>query len=682
MKKLVSILLAVFLLVACGTTDGMTPSEPSQSSGSLPALSVPAPGEADVMIGSKDFIVVSRAPESLYGDLVEDYDPETMVPMSLFELLGEDDYLFIPMDKAQRILDAAGDVVHQHNDNYFDLMFNFVLQFTFVQDNIAINSFQNYDVLFYPAQLDGGTEAYLNLLDSLLEAGVRVSRHDVTVERKENFPSTLETLNEASGFATTFRITDARGYLPWWDGGLFEAGPYINLEYYYDNNGRDYNELAFFDGRPYELGLYPCDDVFLPVIEFFEEQNILYGYSGAYTNEVVSDSETGALGAFSRQLTVYLTETPSDDYLADAQAIWAQCNTLAPYDYDSKFNVFDYDPNPLFFLSIYMYERTEKIELDNLQQQMNMRPYHEDDFELGHQFVDMNIKANVSEIPPCLVDGNLPDEIELPDWYYPLNTNITDGTWAYSYSIPLLSAPASNASEVAILPPSTAFYRLGYQPMGETAWEFVEVDGQFGWIRYSAAALDIAEEAPMDVVADKPVIYLYPEQETEISVRLNIPNGQLICTYPEYGTGWNVTAWPDGRIVNHADGLEYSYLFWEGVLNTEYDLSEGFVIKGEDTVAFLQHTLAYMGLTPKEYNEFIVYWLPQMQSNAYNLITFQNVPYTTAAQLEIYPQPDSILRVFMAFKPLDSYIELPQPTLQPFERTGFTVIEWGGTRLG
>ncbi|MCL2670869.1 MAG: hypothetical protein FWF10_02405, partial [Clostridiales bacterium] len=37
----------------------------------------------------------------------------------------------------------------------------------------------------------------------------------------------------------------------------------------------------------------------------------------------------------------------------------------------------------------------------------------------------------------------------------------------------------------------------------------------------------------------KPVIYLYPETPTEISVKLQY-NGTLDCTYPAYDNGWNV----------------------------------------------------------------------------------------------------------------------------------------------
>lgn len=179
---------------------------------------------------------------------------------------------------------------------------------------------------------------------------------------------------------------------------------------------------------------------------------------------------------------------------------------------------------------------------------------------------------------------------------------------------------------------------------------------------------------------DKPVIYLYPEEEMEVTIQLDY-EGKLTVTYPEYQDGWHVIAQPDGTLTDVATGKEYSYLFWEGESDVQYDLSEGFVVAGEDTAQFLQETLAAMGLTPREYNEFIVYWLPKMQDNPYNLITFQGEAYTDNAVLNISPAPDSVLRVFMVFKPLQEKIDIPQPEIAGFVREGFTVVEWGGTEL-
>ena len=179
--------------------------------------------------------------------------------------------------------------------------------------------------------------------------------------------------------------------------------------------------------------------------------------------------------------------------------------------------------------------------------------------------------------------------------------------------------------------------------------------------------------------AEKPVIYLYPEQVTKVKVQLDY-DGTLICTYPEYDDGWSVMGQPDG-ILCDASGKTYSYLFWEGNGDATYDFSKGFVVKGSETAEFLEEKLSEIGLNAKEANEFIVYWLPRMQENKYNLITFQTEAYTDVAKLHITPEPDSILRVFMAYKELEEPIEIEEPAIAPFERKGFTVIEWGGAEV-
>lgn len=181
-------------------------------------------------------------------------------------------------------------------------------------------------------------------------------------------------------------------------------------------------------------------------------------------------------------------------------------------------------------------------------------------------------------------------------------------------------------------------------------------------------------------LGSKPVIYLYPTEEQVINVNLEF-DGDLICTYPEYNDGWEVVAKPNGILTNLSDSKEYSYLFWEGVYDNNWDIKEGFVVEGEKTAEFLQEKLKDMGLLPKEYNEFIVYWLPHMKDNKYNLIHFAKQKYEELAKLEITPKPDSILRLFMVYKPLDKYIEIKEQEISQFKRTGFTVIEWGGTEL-
>ena len=177
----------------------------------------------------------------------------------------------------------------------------------------------------------------------------------------------------------------------------------------------------------------------------------------------------------------------------------------------------------------------------------------------------------------------------------------------------------------------------------------------------------------------KPVDYLYPETEMEVTVKLDY-DGELTCTYPAYNGGWTVTARPDGTLTD-GRGQTYSYLYWEGVDHTAYDFSQGFCVSGADTAAFLEDALEQLGLTRREANEFIVYWLPRMEQNPYNLIAFQSDAYTDHARLTVTPEPDSMLRVFMAWKSLEHPIDIPAQDLPAFNRTGFAVVEWGGAEV-
>ena len=110
---------------------------------------------------------------------------------------------------------------------------------------------------------------------------------------------------------------------------------------------------------------------------------------------------------------------------------------------------------------------------------------------------------------------------------------------------------------------------------------------------------------------------------------------------------------------------------------------EGFVVKGSDTAAFLEQKLAKLGLTEREAEEFIIYWLPQLQNNPYNYIYFalaeetaQNMP------LDISPRPDTVIRFTMAYYPLQKPLQTKEQKLpETPERKGFTLVEWGGTLL-
>lgn len=182
-------------------------------------------------------------------------------------------------------------------------------------------------------------------------------------------------------------------------------------------------------------------------------------------------------------------------------------------------------------------------------------------------------------------------------------------------------------------------------------------------------------------IAAEPVIYLYPKQTENVSVKLSYPAG-LIKSEPAYGGGWNVRANPDGSLVNLSDSRSYPYLFWEGnPPQISFDMTKGFVVPGGQTRTFFKRQLALMGLNQTEIDTFLGYWAPKMESNKYNLVHFTGSDYTDYAKLTITPKPDSLLRVFMAYQRLEAKVKVSPQSFPVFHRNGFTAVEWGGTEL-
>ena len=185
-----------------------------------------------------------------------------------------------------------------------------------------------------------------------------------------------------------------------------------------------------------------------------------------------------------------------------------------------------------------------------------------------------------------------------------------------------------------------------------------------------------------DMMVYKPVIYIYPEKETDLTVEL-VNKDSVTCTYPKYDEGWTVTAQPDGTLKDKKTGRELYSLYYENESNVVFtQKSDGFVVPGEDSAAFLEEKLAVLGLTEKEAEEFIIYWLPILESNRYNYIRFADADEIEKKMpLKISERPDTVIRVLMTFKGLDEPVQVKEQKLTPAERSGVTVVEGGGTRM-
>ena len=186
----------------------------------------------------------------------------------------------------------------------------------------------------------------------------------------------------------------------------------------------------------------------------------------------------------------------------------------------------------------------------------------------------------------------------------------------------------------------------------------------------------------IEIIVDKPIIYLYPEIEQKVTVLVD-PVGEFSFTYPEYKEGWNITVQPDGTIEH--EGRTYNYLFWESkqTINAS-DIAPhgGFIVEKEDIVGFLEEKLSEAGFTSKEKADFITYWGPRMVQFDEVLVEFiQNSKCDQFAKLHIQPKPDHVNRFYMSWAEYHGgMVVLPQ-TIEKINRTGFDGLEWGGHQL-
>lgn len=184
---------------------------------------------------------------------------------------------------------------------------------------------------------------------------------------------------------------------------------------------------------------------------------------------------------------------------------------------------------------------------------------------------------------------------------------------------------------------------------------------------------------------EKPVIYLYPEVETTIEVKMNI-KGSNPFLYPAYKDSWNFVAKPNGDLI--FGDRTYNYLFWESSQSAqegELDLSKGFIVSGQNITSLLEKSLTKYGFTSKEKADFITFWAPQMQDNPFLYICYM---YDDAcdkfAELSITPEPDVLARFYMLWSPVSEKFNssrIEEQEIPTMDRTGFVVLEWGGMEI-
>lgn len=225
-----------------------------------------------------------------------------------------------------------------------------------------------------------------------------------------------------------------------------------------------------------------------------------------------------------------------------------------------------------------------------------------------------------------------------------------------------------------------------YEPLGSNKYSYEQFlsmapilfwKDQLGrWVHFvHSEFLVLAEKC-------KPVIYLYPEEETDLHVEVK-PNVGFTKTIPEYKDGWNVTAYPDGTIFDKESKEKYDYLYWTGWVEGYPLIEQGWVVAQKDLPAFFDTYLPKYGLVGKEIEDFKEYWEGDMDDAPYYAVSFvDKAVIDTLSPLSLDVTPDIVIRVLMTAMPLERPITLNAPRIPETPvRHGFTVAEWGGTIL-
>ena len=190
----------------------------------------------------------------------------------------------------------------------------------------------------------------------------------------------------------------------------------------------------------------------------------------------------------------------------------------------------------------------------------------------------------------------------------------------------------------------------------------------------------VIEEPKVELL--KPLIYLYPTKDTKVKVEVDVKDGKLKHCYPRYDKGWKVKAKLDGTLKDKK-GRSYYGLYWEADVYNEMSFSNANLVAKENLIQFLESSLDALGLTEREANEFIMFWLPRLEENDYNLIHFSTEEYKNRVPLKVKPEPDQQIRIMMLYAPATKNTLFPIQLLKRVERKkdAFVLVEWGGAKI-
>lgn len=177
-----------------------------------------------------------------------------------------------------------------------------------------------------------------------------------------------------------------------------------------------------------------------------------------------------------------------------------------------------------------------------------------------------------------------------------------------------------------------------------------------------------------DIMVYKPNIYIYPINNINLCVEISFPmGGKIVESIPTYLEQWCVNIDTTGKIDD-----QYDYLFYESKQPNIFQYKKGWCVARNDINSFFEINMKQYNFSNAEINDFIEYWMPLLDENNYYMVYPQsNVIIDEIIKLNFSIQPDNISRLFYGVLGVDEYTEIEEPVINPFNRNGFHIIEWG-----
>jgi hypothetical protein len=188
-------------------------------------------------------------------------------------------------------------------------------------------------------------------------------------------------------------------------------------------------------------------------------------------------------------------------------------------------------------------------------------------------------------------------------------------------------------------------------------------------------------------VAPAPAIWLFPEEELDVRVRLEFQGeGFMTISTPAYNDEWRIHVDPKvlfGKYTQtYVADRPYTYLDYDGFRDGEFQREAGWYVRKQDLLSWQREMLPELGFSDDEVDDVNYSYGRLLLERRYPQEYFAVYPQgrdivDQSVRLTVDPAPDAVNRLWLYFVPTDETPELEEPKVDRVAREGFTVVELG-----